>query len=70
MAKQADFHATYAALSVAIAEILEDCHEAAVMRARGADDMKRRATRLRSAGEDITALAAALHVVARRGADR
>jgi hypothetical protein len=54
------------ALGTAIAEIIEDTHQAAVTRFRQDEDPFRRVVQLQAAGQDVAALASAMGVLARR----
>lgn len=54
-----------AALSVAIAEVIEDVHDLAVRPPKGARGYARRAGAFAAAGREIEALAAAIAVLAR-----
>jgi len=54
------------ALGTAIAEIIEDTHQAALTRFRGDEDPFRRIVQLQAAGQDVAALASAMGVLARR----
>lgn len=54
------------ALGTAIAEIIEDTHQAAVTRFSEGEDPFHRIVQLQSAGQDVAALASAMGVLARR----
>lgn len=58
-----------AALAVAIASILEDVHDLAVMRQATLDEHGQAAADLVAAGVDVATLAAAMKIFVRRGGE-